>query len=78
MRNQGNQKPGNWLSKAIYSITRKRFGRVLAPVRIHGHSPSALLGFALMLSLQKRYKHIDPQLVLLAQVRVGGLVGCGF
>lgn len=78
MRNHGNLNPTSWLSRLIYAVTKKRFGKVLAPVKIHGHSPRRLLGMATMLTLQKKPHHIDPRIILLAQVRVGGMVGCAF
>ena len=78
MRENGNDAPRGLLSKLIYWVTRKRFGKVLLPVKIHGHSPGRLLGFSLMTTIDTRPKEVEPLLILLGQSRVASLVGCPF
>lgn len=78
MRDEGLEAPRNLLSKIIYFVTKKRFGKVLLPVKIHAYSPATLLGFGVMTHIHTRPAHLDPALSLLAQARVAALVGCPF
>jgi hypothetical protein len=78
MRDNGRTEPRGILSKLIYRLTQRRFGKVLLPVRVHGHSPSRLFGFALMTAIQTKPKNVEPLLVLLGQARVASMVGCPF
>ena len=78
MRENGNQAPGNLISRFIYWVTRRRFGKVLLPVKIHGQSPGRLLGFSLMTTIDTKPRAVEPLLILLGQSRVASLVGCPF
>ena len=78
MREKGNDAPSSLLSRLIYWVTRRRFGKVLLPVKIHGHSPRRLLGFSLMTTIDTRPREVEPLLILLGQARVASLVGCPF
>ena len=78
MREKGNDTPSNLFSRLIYWVTRKRFGKVLLPVKIHGHNPGRLLGFSLMTTIDTRHREVEPLLILLGQSRVASLVGCPF
>lgn len=78
MRDTGEEIPQGLLARLIYALTRRRFGRVLRPVKLHGRSPDRLLGFALMTTIQTRSGALDQRLSLLGQARVAGLVGCPF
>jgi hypothetical protein len=77
-RDQGIDRPRDWVSRILFSLSRRRFGKVLLPFRLHAASPSRLLGLALMLASQKGFRHLDPRLAMLAHVRVATLVGCEF
>lgn len=78
MRDQGQQQPKGILSRLIYWITQRRFGKVLLPVKIHGYSPSRLLGFSVMTTIHTKPRAVEPLLILLGQARVASLVGCPF
>lgn len=78
MRDGGQETPKGLLAKVIYFFTKQRFNKVLLPVKIHGHSPSKLLGFGIMTHLQTKPKAVEPLLVLLGQARVASMVGCPF
>jgi hypothetical protein len=78
MREHGNDNPDSLISKIIYWITRRRFGKVLLPVKIHGFSPRRLLGFGVMTTMDTKPRAAEPLLILLGQVRVASLVGCSF
>jgi len=71
-------KPANWLTRLIFFLTRRRFGTVIEPVKIHARSLSRLIGFSLMTALGARYRHISPRIALLAQLRVAVMVECDF
>ena len=78
MRENGNQRPRNWVTKAIYSVTRRWFGKVLLPVRIHGLSTRRLFGFGVMTLVDTKPRATEPLLILLGQARVASMVGCPF
>jgi hypothetical protein len=78
MREKGNDAPSNLISRLIYWVTRRRFGKVLLPVKIHSYSPGRLLGFSLMTTIDTRPREVEPLLILLGQARVASLVGCPF
>lgn len=78
MRDKGVESPTNIFSRLIYWITRKRFKKVLLPVKLHARSPGQLLGFGVMTHLQTRRGEVEPELSLLGQARVASLVGCPF
>lgn len=78
MREQGNETPKGIVSKLIYYVTRRMFGKVLLPVKIHGHSPRRLFGFSVMTMMDTRPVKVDHLLILLGQSRVASMVGCPF
>ena len=76
-RNQGG--PLRRLFVAIvYSLTRRRLGRVIMPVQVTAHHPKIFWGYVQMEQSQIGSKLVDPKLKGLAQLRVATLVGCPF
>jgi hypothetical protein len=78
MRHQGVSRPRQWFTKLVFALSRRRFGRVLLPLRLHAHSLPRLAGMGVMMGAQKSYSQLSAQLSLLAQTRVAALVGCDF
>ena len=62
----------------IYSLTRRRLGRVIMPVQITAHHPTILWGYGQMEQSQARSQFVDAKLKALAELRVATLVGCPF
>ena len=64
--------------RIVYSLTKKRLGRVVIPVQITAHHPKILWGYGQMERSQLGGRLIDAKLKGLVQLRVATLVGCPF
>ena len=62
----------------VYSLTKRRLGRLIMPVQVTAHHPRILWGYAQMEQSQAAGKLVDPRLKGLAELRVATLVGCPF
>ncbi len=62
----------------VYSLTRRRLGRVIMPVQVTAHHPKVFWGYIQMEQSQMGSKLVDPKLKGLAELRVATLVGCPF
>ena len=62
----------------VYSLTQRRLGKVIMPIRVTAHHPKVFWGYVLMEQSQAGSKLIDPKLKGLAELRVATLVGCPF
>ena len=62
----------------VYSLTKRRLGRVIMPVQVTAHHPKIFWGYVQMEQAQMGSKLIDPRLKGLAELRVATLVGCPF
>jgi hypothetical protein len=64
--------------RMVYSLTRRRLGRVVMPVQITAHHPKILWGYGQMEQSQASSRLVDAKLKGLVQLRVATLVGCPF
>jgi hypothetical protein len=62
----------------VYSLTKKRLGRVIMPVQVTAHHPKILWGYGQMEQSLSGSKLLGDRLKGLAQLRVATLVGCPF
>ena len=62
----------------VYSLTRRRLGRVIMPIQVTAHHPKIFWGYLQMEQSQMGARLIDPRLKGLAELRVATLVGCPF
>jgi hypothetical protein len=62
----------------VYSLTRRRLGRIIMPVQVTAHHPRVFWGYVQMEQSQASSKLIDGRLKGLAELRVATLVGCPF
>ncbi len=62
----------------IYSLTRRKVGRVVMPVQVTAHHAKILWGYGQMQQSFLSSKLVDARLKGLAQLRVATLVGCPF
>lgn len=62
----------------VYRMTRRKLGKVVAPVQVIAHHPRQLLGYGMMEEAQMKSRLVDASLKELAQLRVATLVGCPF
>jgi hypothetical protein len=65
-------------TRLVYSLTRRKLGRVVMPVQVTAHHPALLWGYGQMeQSLLSSHK-LDEALKELATLRVATRVGCPF
>ena len=62
----------------VYSMTRRRLGRLIVPIQVTAHHPRLLWGYVQMEQSQAGSQLIDHKLKGLAELRVATLVGCPF
>jgi len=62
----------------VYSLTRRRLGKVIMPIQVTAHHPRIFWGYVQMEQSQMGAKLIDHKLKGLAELRVATLVGCPF
>jgi hypothetical protein len=73
----GNESPGI-VGRLAYWFTKRKFGRVVLPVKIHALHPRLLRGLGSMEMAQQAAKTIDAGLKELCGIRVAMRVGCPF
>lgn len=66
----------NPLVRAAYRESRRRYGKVMDPVRIYAHHPKVMAGYAGLEMASERSHHVDERLKHLAQVRAAMICGC--
>lgn len=72
------EKAGLW-TRAAYSYTKRKYGRVMESLKITAHSTPLLRGVAKMEQAQQAIiKDLDPVLVSLAEVKAATMIGCPF
>jgi hypothetical protein len=62
----------------VYSLTRRRLGRVIMPIQVTAHHPRIFWGYLQMEQSQMGSRLLDQKLKGLAELRVATLVGCPF
>ena len=65
-------------TRIVYSMTKRKVGRVVVPVRIAAHHGKVLWGYGQMEQSLLSSGLVDKGLKDLAQLRVATLVGCPF
>jgi hypothetical protein len=65
-------------TRIVYSVTKRKVGRVVIPVQIAAHHPKLLWGYGQMEQSLSASHLVDAALKDLAQLRVATLVGCPF
>ena len=69
---------GGFLTRAAYSLTKRKVGRVVMPVQIVAHHSRILWGQAQMELSLGASRSVEASLKNLAQLRVATLIGCPF
>ena len=69
---------GRLFRRIVYSLTKKRLGRVVMPVQVTAHHPKILWGYGQMEQSLATSKLVDDKLKGLVELRVATLVGCPF
>ena len=67
-----------WFTRIVYSVTKRKLGRVVLPLQITAHHPRILWGYGQMEQSLLGSALVDARLKHLAEVRVATLVGCPF
>ncbi|MFZ1050400.1 MAG: hypothetical protein WBP65_18840 [Candidatus Sulfotelmatobacter sp.] len=66
------------LVRIIYSLTKRKVGRVVMPVQVTAHHAKILWGYGQMERSQASSNLVDAKLKGLVQLRAATLVGCPF
>ena len=64
--------------RLVYSLTRRKLGRVVMPVQVTAHHHAILWGYGQMEQSQASSRMVDARLKGLVQLRAATLVGCPF
>lgn len=64
--------------RMVYSLTKRKLGRVAMPVQVTAHHLKILWAYCQMEQSQLSSKLVDPRLKGLVQLRAATLVGCPF
>jgi len=67
-----------FFTRVIYSMVKRKVGRVVMPVKIAAHHAKLLWGYGQMEQSLLSSRLVDAALKNLAQLRVATLVGCPF
>jgi hypothetical protein len=62
----------------VYSLTRRKLGRVIMPIQVTAHHPRIFWGYLQMEQSQMAARLLDNRLKGMAELRVATLVGCPF
>lgn len=65
-------------ARIVYFMTKRRLGRVIAPIKIKAHHPRLLRGYVHMELGQQAAHALPAQLKTLADVKVAKMIGCPF
>lgn len=65
-------------TRIIYSLTKRKLGRVVTPVKIVAHHPKLLWGYGQMEQSLLSSRLVAEPLKNLGELRVATLVGCPF
>ena len=66
------------LGRIAYFMTKRRLGRVIAPITIYAHHPRLLRAYAHMELGQEAAGSVDIRLKYLAMIKVARMIGCPF
>jgi hypothetical protein len=64
--------------RLTYWFSRRRFGKVVDPLRVTGHHPWVSFGQSMFELAGERANLLAPRLKELAQIKAATLVGCPF
>jgi alkylhydroperoxidase family enzyme len=66
----------NPLVRGAYRESRRRYGKVMDPVRIYAHHPKVMAGYAALEMASERSNLVDERLKHLAETRAAMICGC--
>lgn len=64
--------------RSLYLAMRKRYGKVMTPVRVMAHHPTICVGYVAMEVAAERAHGVDERLKELATIKAAMLAGCEF
>ncbi len=72
------QKHAGLFTRLVYWLTKRKLGRVAAPVQVTAHHTRLLRAMGEMEMGQAAAHSVDPCLKALASIRAAALIGCPF
>ena len=67
-----------WLVRFVYWMVRRKFGKVVLPIKIMAHHPRLLRALGEMETGQMAARSLDAGLKSLASIKTAMLIGCPF
>ena len=64
--------------RIVYWLTKRKVGKVIAPIRVTGRSPRLLYGMGMMEQSMAAVSRVDRSLKNLVSVRAATVIGCPF
>ena len=77
-RIKGITKGGSLLARIIFFFSKRKVGKVPAPIRVMALHSQILKGYGHMELSQEKAKQVSGAIKILAQVRVATIIGCPF
>lgn len=71
------ERPPSLIARIAYFISRRRFGRVVAPLKVYARHTPTLLAAGMLESMLDRTR-LPQDLIMLVQLRSAMRVGCPF
>jgi AhpD family alkylhydroperoxidase len=71
-----NDGEGGFLARLAFRLSRRRYGRVMAPIRVMAHHPKVMAGAGALELASERSKLVSARLKHLAELRAGMIAGC--
>ena len=72
------EKARSVLAKASYAYSKRKYGKVVAPLKAYAHHDSVLWGTGQMEVALQRADTVPQELKVLADLRIAMRVGCPF
>ena len=66
------------LARFAYRFSRRRFGKVVEPLKVMAHHPRMLAGYGAFELVFDRSRLVDERLKSLAETKVAAMIGCEF
>ena len=71
-------KRASLFARFVFFMSKRRLGRVIAPLRVTAHHPRLLRGYTHMELAQQAARSVPVSLKALVDVHVARLIGCPF
>jgi len=67
-----------WSMRALYSLLKRQFGKVLTPYTVWAHRPAITIALTGLMAAVEYSKALDPVVKSLVSIRTAQMIGCPF